>query len=300
MPRSGPGCCTGWPKTSTSPRVGGCWGAGPRSAARWCSCRSRWARGRQRIRPCRPGRDHEVHVADGREFVRSAPDCTSSSPCGIRRRAAAMPRRQSGRGRGLRRCQWPLASARCSTTSDARGGIAAARRRVSRGHEDVQSGRPNEFTAIRDVTFVVQDLVDKGEFIWHPRAQRLRQEHDPAADRRAAAAAPAHQRRGARLRPAGNGPGPDRGMVFQDYTSFDHRNVLDNVSFGLECQGVPRKRYELARSGSARRPERRARSVQVSPRALRRHAAAGGDRPDARSSGRGSSSWTSPSAPSTR
>ncbi len=37
-------------------------------------------------------------------------------------------------------------------------------------------------------------------------------------------------------------------MVFQDYTSFDHRNVLDNVSFGLECQGVPRKlRYELAR-----------------------------------------------------
>ena len=43
-------------------------------------------------------------------------------------------------------------------------------------------------------------------------------------------------------------PGPDRGMVFQDYTSFDHRNVLDNVAFGLECQGVPRKiRYELAR-----------------------------------------------------
>ena len=44
------------------------------------------------------------------------------------------------------------------------------------------------------------------------------------------------------------GPGPDRGMVFQDYTSFDHRTVLDNVVFGLECQGVPRKRrYELGR-----------------------------------------------------
>jgi NitT/TauT family transport system ATP-binding protein len=32
-------------------------------------------------------------------------------------------------------------------------------------------------------------------------------------------------------------PGPERGMVFQDYTSFDHRTVLDNVTFGLECQG---------------------------------------------------------------
>ena len=43
-------------------------------------------------------------------------------------------------------------------------------------------------------------------------------------------------------------PGPDRGMVFQDYTSFDHRTVLDNVAFGLECQGVPRRqRYELGR-----------------------------------------------------
>ena len=37
-------------------------------------------------------------------------------------------------------------------------------------------------------------------------------------------------------------------MVFQDYTSFDHRTVLDNITFGLECQGVPRRaRYELAR-----------------------------------------------------
>jgi NitT/TauT family transport system ATP-binding protein len=44
------------------------------------------------------------------------------------------------------------------------------------------------------------------------------------------------------------GPGADRGMVFQDYTSFDHRSVLDNVVFGLECRGVPRReRYELGR-----------------------------------------------------
>ena len=42
-------------------------------------------------------------------------------------------------------------------------------------------------------------------------------------------------------------------MVFQDYTSFDHRTVLDNVAFGLECQGVPRReRYEHARRWIAR------------------------------------------------
>jgi NitT/TauT family transport system ATP-binding protein len=33
-------------------------------------------------------------------------------------------------------------------------------------------------------------------------------------------------------------------MVFQDYTSFDNRTVLDNVTFGLECLGVPRGRRE--------------------------------------------------------
>ena len=37
------------------------------------------------------------------------------------------------------------------------------------------------------------------------------------------------------------GPGADRGMVFQDYTSFDNRTVLANVTFGLECQGVPKR-----------------------------------------------------------
>jgi NitT/TauT family transport system ATP-binding protein len=40
------------------------------------------------------------------------------------------------------------------------------------------------------------------------------------------------------------GPGADRGMVFQDYTSFDNRTVLDNVVFGLECRGVPRRERE--------------------------------------------------------
>ncbi|WP_165226213.1 ABC transporter ATP-binding protein [Aquisphaera insulae] len=109
-------------------------------------------------------------------------------------------------------------------------------------------GGANEFTAIRDVTFVVQDLIDKGEFIGIlgpsgcGKSTILRliaglRPQFPAT-------------RGDVLvfgRPVER-PGPDRGMVFQDYTSFDHRNVLDNVAFGLECQGVPRRvRYEVAR-----------------------------------------------------
>jgi NitT/TauT family transport system ATP-binding protein len=109
-------------------------------------------------------------------------------------------------------------------------------------------GSPSEFTAIRDVTFVVQDLIDKGEFIGilGPSGcgkstilrliAGLRPQHPATTGEVLVFGQPVDR------------PGPDRGMVFQDYTSFDHRDVLDNVSFGLECQHIPRKlRYELAR-----------------------------------------------------
>ena len=33
-------------------------------------------------------------------------------------------------------------------------------------------------------------------------------------------------------------------MVFQDYTSFDNRTVLDNITFGLECHRIPREQRE--------------------------------------------------------
>jgi NitT/TauT family transport system ATP-binding protein len=41
-----------------------------------------------------------------------------------------------------------------------------------------------------------------------------------------------------------DGPGRDRGMVFQDYTSFDNRTVLENIAFGLECAGVAKSDRE--------------------------------------------------------
>ena len=91
------------------------------------------------------------------------------------------------------------------------------------------------------MSFVVEDLPDKGEFVCvlGPSGcgkstilrliAGLEPQHPPTIGR------------GARAGQAGAGPGPDRGMVFQDYTSFDHRTVLDNVTFGLECHGVPRQ-----------------------------------------------------------
>jgi len=36
-----------------------------------------------------------------------------------------------------------------------------------------------------------------------------------------------------------NGPSPERGMVFQEYSLFPWRTVMDNIVFGLELKSVP-------------------------------------------------------------
>ena len=44
------------------------------------------------------------------------------------------------------------------------------------------------------------------------------------------------------------GPGTERGMVFQEYSLFPWRTVLDNVAFGLELKGISKdERHEKAR-----------------------------------------------------
>jgi NitT/TauT family transport system ATP-binding protein len=41
-----------------------------------------------------------------------------------------------------------------------------------------------------------------------------------------------------------SGPGPDRAMVFQDASLLPWRNVLRNVTYGLECHQVPGKQAQ--------------------------------------------------------
>jgi NitT/TauT family transport system ATP-binding protein len=113
--------------------------------------------------------------------------------------------------------------------------------------------RFGELTVIRDVTFSVKDLPDKGEFIailgpsGCGKSTVLRliaglRPHYPASEGTVLVGG----------KPVGH-PGSDRSMVFQDYTSFDNRTVEDNVAFGLECRGVPaRERRERAREWIAK------------------------------------------------
>jgi NitT/TauT family transport system ATP-binding protein len=108
--------------------------------------------------------------------------------------------------------------------------------------------RANQFTAVRDVNFVVADLPDKGEFVCILGPSGCGKS---TILRLIAGLEPQHPPTTGDVFVFGQhvtGPGSDRGMVFQDYTSFDNRTVLGNIAFGLECQGVARaERNELAR-----------------------------------------------------
>lgn len=102
------------------------------------------------------------------------------------------------------------------------------------------AGGRDAFTAIHSVNFAIEDLHGKGEFIavLGPSGcgkstvlrmiAGLEPQHPPTTGSVLVSGQPV------------TGPGADRGMVFQDYTSFDHRSVLENVAFGLECRGVDR------------------------------------------------------------
>ncbi|MBN1944475.1 MAG: ABC transporter ATP-binding protein [Bradymonadales bacterium] len=101
-------------------------------------------------------------------------------------------------------------------------------------------GRSNEFTAIRDVSFAVKDTPHKGEFICVLGPSGCGKS---TILRLIAGLEPQHPPTCGQVLVMGKqvtGPGPDRGMVFQDYTSFDHQTVLENITFGLTCMRVKR------------------------------------------------------------
>ncbi len=106
------------------------------------------------------------------------------------------------------------------------------------------AGQANEFTAIKNVDFFVEDLPDKGEFVCILGPSGCGKS---TILRMIAGLSPQHPPTTGEVLVQGlpvAAPGADRGMVFQDYTSFDHRSVLENITFGLECRHVNRRQRE--------------------------------------------------------
>ena len=105
-------------------------------------------------------------------------------------------------------------------------------------------GTTREYVAIRDVSFTIPDLEHHGEissFLGPSGCGKS------TVLRLVAGLEPQHPPTSGQVTVLGRevaGPGADRGMVFQDYTSFDNRTVLDNVVFGLECRGDSRRERE--------------------------------------------------------
>lgn len=120
--------------------------------------------------------------------------------------------------------------------------------RFDKVSKEFNSGTRQAFFAIKDVTFTVENHPGRGEFIAILGPSGCGKS---TILRLIAGLAPHFPSTSGSVEVMGkpvSGPGADRGMVFQDYTSFDNRTVLDNVAFGLECAGVPaRERNEQAR-----------------------------------------------------
>lgn len=107
------------------------------------------------------------------------------------------------------------------------------------------AGTPKAYTALKNLSFRVDDLPNVGEFIsvvgpsgcGKSTILNLIQGFDDVYP-------PTSGEVLVRGKPV-TGPGRDRGMVFQRYSSFPHRTVLRNVTFGLE---IHRKEMDLDRS----------------------------------------------------
>jgi NitT/TauT family transport system ATP-binding protein len=102
-------------------------------------------------------------------------------------------------------------------------------------------GTSRASTAIHDVSFTVRDIPKVGELVAILGPSGCGKS---TVLRLIAGLDPHHPPSSGEVLVQGKpvlGPGADRGMVFQEYTAFDNRSVLDNVAFGLECQGIGKK-----------------------------------------------------------
>ncbi len=106
---------------------------------------------------------------------------------------------------------------------------------------DVTKRYDNGLVAIQDVSFTVEDRSDRGEFVAILGPSGCGKS---TILRLIAGLRPQYPATEGTVLVGGKpvtAPGADRGMVFQDYTAFDHRSVLENIAFGLECRGEPKK-----------------------------------------------------------
>jgi NitT/TauT family transport system ATP-binding protein len=100
------------------------------------------------------------------------------------------------------------------------------------------------FTAIKDVTFSVPDIPNKGEFIamlgpsgcGKSTVLNIIAGLEPSFPATSGEALV----RGVPIK----GPGSDRGMVFQSYSSFPCYTVLENVAIGLKFKGIEKEERE--------------------------------------------------------
>jgi len=112
-------------------------------------------------------------------------------------------------------------------------------------------GQPSQFTALKDINFAIEDVPDYGEFIAivGPSGcgkstilnliQGFSDVYPPSSGEVLV--------RGQKV----SGPGRDRGMIFQKYSSFPHRTVLENVTFGLELNQDELRLSRSEREGRA-------------------------------------------------
>ena len=98
-----------------------------------------------------------------------------------------------------------------------------------------------EFHAIRDVNLEVPDLPGRGEFRVFLGPSGCGK--STILNIVAGLFAPTTGQALLRGKPI-EGPGPDRGMVFQSYSSYPWLTVLENVAFGLRLRGVAKEERE--------------------------------------------------------
>ena len=114
-------------------------------------------------------------------------------------------------------------------------------------------GTRRETTVVRDISLVIEDLEEVGEFVAMLGPSGCGKSTVLRMIAGLAPQFPPTQGEVLYQDQPVTGPGADRGMVFQDYACFENRTVIDNVAFGLECRGVPKKeRAEAAREWIAK------------------------------------------------